>query len=72
MKIYFVLFSVVGIVSERREITSDVYRLGINRYEHLEKALTETLMERHKPIEVASVFKYFQQKIPTPAFHIGP
>ena len=30
---------------ETRKITSDVYRLGINRYEHLEKALAETLME---------------------------
>ena len=57
--------------SETRQITSDVYRLGINRYEHLEKALAETLMEQHKPTEVASVFKHFEQRISTPAPHIG-
>lgn len=47
---------------ETRRVTSDVYRLGINRYEHLEKALTETLMEQHKPIEVASIFKHFKME----------
>ena len=45
---------------ETRKITSDVYRLGINRYEYLEKALAETLMEQHKPTEVASIFKHFK------------
>ena len=49
--------------SETRQITSDVYRLGINRYEHLEKALAETLMERHKPTEVASVFNHFKKDL---------
>ena len=47
---------------ETRKVTSDVYRLGINRYEHLEKALAETLMEQHKPTEVASVFKHFKME----------
>ena len=45
---------------EERKITSNVYRLGINRYEHLEKALAETLIEHHKPTEVTSVFKHFK------------
>ena len=43
-----------------RKMTSDAYRLGINRYEHLEKALAETLMEQHKLTEVESVFKHFK------------
>lgn len=43
-----------------RETTSDAYRLGINRYEDLEKALAETLMEQHKPTEVESIFKHFK------------
>ena len=45
---------------QTRRTTSDAYRLGINRYEHLEKALAETLMEQHKPIEVESIFKHFK------------
>ena len=50
------------------ETTSDAYRLGINRYEHLEKALGETLLTQHKTAEVASVFMHFKAKtsIPTP------
>ncbi|MYC76571.1 glycosyltransferase family 4 protein [Candidatus Poribacteria bacterium] len=44
------------------ETTSDAYRLGINRYEHLEKALGETLLTQHKTTEVASVFKHFKTK----------
>lgn len=44
------------------ETTSDAYRLGINRYEHLEKALGETLLTQHKTAEVASVFKHFKAK----------
>ena len=48
--------------SETRKITSNVYRLGVNRYEHLEKALAETLMEQHKSTEVASVFKHFKME----------
>ena len=47
---------------QTRKLTSDAYRLGINRYEHLEKALAETLMEQHKPTEVESVFKHFQME----------
>ena len=43
-----------------RKMTSDAYRLGINRYEPLEKALAETLMEQHKLTEVESVFKHFK------------
>ena len=33
-----------------------------NRYEHLEKALGETLLTQHKTAEVASVFKHFKTK----------
>ena len=44
------------------ETTSEAYRLGINRYEHLEKALGETLLTQHKTTEVASVFKHFKAK----------
>ena len=44
------------------ETTSDAYRLGINRYEHLEKALGETLLTQHKTAEVASVFEHFKAK----------
>ena len=47
---------------QTRKITAEAYRLGINRYEHLEKALAETLMEQHKPTEVASVFKHFKME----------
>ncbi len=48
------------------ETTSDAYRLGINRYEHLEKALGETLLTQHKTAEVASVFKHFKAKTSIP------
>lgn len=44
------------------ETTSDAYRLGINRYEHFEKALGETLLTQHKTAEVASVFTHFKAK----------
>ena len=44
--------------------TSCAYRLGVNRYEHLEKALAETLVKQHKPSEVASVFKHFNAQTP--------
>ncbi len=47
---------------QTRKVTAEAYRLGINRYEHLEKALAETLMEQHKPAEVASVFKHFRME----------
>ena len=49
-----------------REITSDAYRLGINRYEHLETALEETLVKQHKAAEVKSVFKHFKTKTSAP------
>ena len=39
---------------------SNVYRLGTNRYECLETALAEILMEQHPPAEVEWVFKHFQ------------
>lgn len=39
---------------------SSVYRLGTNRYEHLETALVEMLSEHHTPTEVEYVFKHFQ------------
>ena len=45
---------------QTRQMTSDAYRLGINRYEHLEKALAETLVEQHKTTEVESIFKHFK------------
>lgn len=51
---------------QTRQTTSDAYRLGINRYEHLETALEETLIAQHKAAEVASVFKHFKAKTPTP------
>lgn len=47
---------------QTHKITSDVYRLGINRYDHLERALEETLMEQHKRTEVESIFKHFKMK----------
>ena len=47
---------------QTREMTSDAYRLGINRYEHLETALEETLVKQHKTAEVESVFKHFKAK----------
>ena len=52
---------------QTRQITSDAYRLGINRYEHLETALEETLIEQHKAAEVESVFKHFKAKTPAPS-----
>lgn len=45
---------------------SSVYRLGTNRYEHLETALVEMLSEYHTPTEVEFVFKHFQGKGSTP------
>ena len=47
---------------QTRQMTSDAYRLGINRYEHLETALEETLVKQHKAAEVESVFKHFKAK----------
>ena len=47
---------------QTRQMTSDAYRLGINRYEHLETALEETLGKQHKAAEVESVFKHFKAK----------
>lgn len=51
---------------QTRQTTSDAYRLGINRYEHLETALEETLVKQHKAAEVKSVFKHFEAKTPAP------
>ena len=51
---------------QTRQMTSDAYRLGINRYEHLETALEETLVKQHKAAEVKSVFKHFKAKTPAP------
>ena len=42
-------------------LKSSVYRLGTNRYDHLETALSEVLAEGHTPAEVASVFKHFRR-----------
>lgn len=47
---------------QTHQTTSDAYRLGINRYEPLEKALAETLSEHHNPTEVASVFKHLKME----------
>ena len=46
---------------DRGTLRSSIYRLGMNRYDHLETALAEVLAERHTPAEVASVFKHFQR-----------
>ena len=43
-------------------LRSSVYRLGTNRYDHLETTLAEVLANGHTPAEVESVFKHFQQK----------
>lgn len=53
------------------ETTSDAYRLGINRYEHLEKALGETLLTQHKTAEVESVFKHFKTKTAEARHHMS-
>ena len=45
-------------------LRSSVYRLGTNRYDHLETALAEVLAERHTPTEVESIFKHFQRESP--------
>ena len=42
-------------------LRSSVYRLGMNRYAHLETALAEVLAEGHTPTEVESVFKHFRR-----------
>ena len=53
--------------SDTGTLKSSVYRLGTNRYDHLETALAEVLTEEHTPAEVESVFKHFQRddSIPT-------
>ena len=43
-------------------LRSSVYRLGTNRYDHLETALSEVLAEQHTSAEVASIFKHFQRE----------
>lgn len=45
-------------------LRSSVYRLGTNRYDHLETTLAEVLAEGHTPAEVESVFKHFQRESP--------
>ena len=52
-------------------LRSSVYRLGTNRYDHLETALAEVLTEGHTPAEVESVFKHFQRKHSTPTCEIN-
>jgi glycosyltransferase involved in cell wall biosynthesis len=47
-------------------LRSSVYRLGTNRYDHLETALAEVLAQGHTSAEVASVFKHFQQESSIP------
>ena len=47
-------------------IRSCVYRMGTNRYDGLETALTEVLAKRHTSAEVESVFKHFQREGSTP------
>ena len=47
-------------------LRSSVYRLGTNRYDHLETALAEVLADGHTPTEVESVFKHFQRERSTP------
>ena len=51
-------------------LRSSVYRLGTNRYDHLETALAEVLTEGHTPAEVVSVFKHFQRDSSTPVCEI--
>ena len=51
-------------------LKSSVYRLGTNRYDHLETALAEVLAEGHTPTEVESVFKHFQRENSTPVCEI--
>ena len=45
-------------------LRSSVYRLGMNRYDHLETALAEVLAEGHTPAEIESVFKHVQRESP--------
>ncbi len=47
-------------------LKSSVYRLGTNRYDHLETALAEVLANGHTPAEVESVFKHFQRDDSSP------
>ena len=47
---------------DTKTLKSSAYRLGTNRYDHLETALAEVLAELHTPAEVESVFKHFQRE----------
>lgn len=47
---------------ETGAVRSCVYRLGMNRYDGLERALAEVLAERHTAAEVELVFKHFRRK----------
>ena len=51
---------------DTRTLRYSVYRLGTNRYDHLETALAEVLANGHTPVEVESVFKHFQREGSTP------
>jgi len=44
------------------DTTSNVYRIGTNRYDCLETALVEMLAEQHTPTEVEAVFKHFRRE----------
>ena len=44
------------------DTTSNVYRIGTNRYDCLETALVEMLAEHHTPTEVKTVFKHFRRE----------
>ena len=47
------------------DTTSNVYRIGTNRYDCLETALVEMLAEHHTPTEVKTVFKHFRWETST-------
>ena len=44
------------------DTTSNVYRIGTNRYDCLETAFVEMLAEHHTPTEVKTVFKHFRRE----------
>jgi len=44
------------------DTTSNVYRIGTNKYDCLETALVEMLAEHHTPTEVKTVFKHFRRE----------
>ena len=44
--------------------TPSVYQLGTNRYDCLETALTDVLLEQHTPAQIEAVFKHFRRRTP--------